>query len=80
MNQTTRTILVTGASRGIGQAVCGHVLAAGWRVVGLARQFDELPDNPAFTPVNIDLSKYLRGWQPNGNGERFTGRRSKRVE
>ena len=56
MNRTTRTILVTGASRGIGRAVCGHVLAAGWRVVGLARQFDEFPDNPAFTPVNIDLS------------------------
>lgn len=56
MNRHTRTILVTGASRGIGRAICERLLGEGQQVVGLARQFDGVTDDPRFTPVSIDLS------------------------
>ncbi len=37
MNQT-RTLLLTGASRGIGHATVKHFNAAGWRVFTASRQ------------------------------------------
>lgn len=49
---TTRTFLVTGASRGIGRALSHRLAAAGHRVVGVARGQDS--DFPG-TLVSIDL-------------------------
>ena len=44
--QTTRRVLVTGASRGIGRAAMRHLADAGYQVVGLARHApgDARPD------------------------------------
>jgi NAD(P)-dependent dehydrogenase (short-subunit alcohol dehydrogenase family) len=36
-NSTQRTALVTGASAGIGAALCGRLLGGGWRVIGVDR-------------------------------------------
>lgn len=36
--QSTRTLLVTGANRGIGLAVCGHLATAGHHVIGACRR------------------------------------------
>src|ERR1700749_1938484 len=33
-----RTVVVTGASRGVGLCVCAHLAQAGYRVVGVARK------------------------------------------
>lgn len=52
------TIIVTGASSGIGRATTLHLLKAGYRVIGLARDFGKLDcREPLLQTVSIDLSK-----------------------
>ncbi|MEE9412097.1 MAG: SDR family oxidoreductase [Methylococcales bacterium] len=54
-----RTTLVTGASSGIGLAICHHLLQQDWQVTGIARDFSkaiDLSDNPNFTAAAIDLA------------------------
>lgn len=54
-----RTALVTGASSGIGLAVCHHLLHQDWQVTGIARDYSkakQLTDHSNFTTVTIDLS------------------------
>ena len=57
MEHSRMTILVTGASRGIGRAICRKLLDEGCRVVGVARQASAsgLVDDH-FSPVDLDLS------------------------
>ena len=51
-----RKILVTGASAGIGQAICQRLLDDGDGVVGIARNFAKAGiDHERFTPVQLDL-------------------------
>ena len=53
---SSRTIIVTGASKGIGRSVCETLLKDGHSVVGLSRSKpDSLLDFTAFTPIQIDL-------------------------
>ncbi|RMH10890.1 MAG: SDR family oxidoreductase [Gammaproteobacteria bacterium] len=55
---STETVLVTGASRGIGRAICGQLLALGYQVIGLARHFDQADlELPGFVPVSVDLAR-----------------------
>jgi NADP-dependent 3-hydroxy acid dehydrogenase YdfG len=72
-------ILVTGASKGIGQAICHKLLAEGYHVVGIARQFQgsTLAHHPNFEGVSLDLSnlealpqalKELKGRYPQVKG------------
>lgn len=52
-----RKAVVTGASAGIGLAICSRLAASGYRVTGIARQFDAgLPDRPWHRTVERDLS------------------------
>ena len=52
-----RTLLVTGASSGIGQAICIRLLNEGHKIIGLARNFDKFPcGEVSFHAVSIDLS------------------------
>ncbi len=52
-----RKILITGASRGIGKAVCDSLLGAGHTVIGIARSFkDTKIRDQKFTPLSLDLS------------------------
>ncbi|MDH3689104.1 MAG: SDR family oxidoreductase [Gammaproteobacteria bacterium] len=52
------TALVTGASSGIGYAVCQRLLELGYQTIGVARDFTKLPDDGgAFHRGEIDLSK-----------------------
>lgn len=56
MAADNRTILVTGASRGIGKAICDRLLGESCQVIGISRT----PDDSAiagFTPVTMDLSE-----------------------
>jgi len=59
MTETTdRTILVTGASSGIGHAIATLLLKRGCRVIGLARDFSKATfDSDNFVAVSIDLSR-----------------------
>ncbi len=50
-----RTIIVTGASRGIGQAISNRLLAEGCAVIGISRNPPE-SKNELFTPLALDLS------------------------
>ena len=52
-----KTILVTGASSGIGRAITTLLLDQGYRVTGLARDFSKFPcHDKHFTAVTMDLS------------------------
>ncbi len=52
-----RTILVTGASRGIGRATCRLLLERGAEIIGVARHFDASGGiSPRFHPVALDLA------------------------
>ncbi len=49
--------IVTGASSGIGRATAEQLLANGWEVVGLARDFAKFPCiHPRFTAYPVDLA------------------------
>ena len=57
MQQTHRTIVVTGASSGIGRAIALLLLEQGHKVIGIARDFSKAPyDEENFTAVSVDLS------------------------
>ena len=57
MTDITRTILVAGASTGIGRAITERLLAEGQQVIGLGRHIDSSGiDSPAFRPHAIDLA------------------------
>ncbi len=58
MNLAERSILVTGASRGIGRAVTLRLLELGSKVVGCGRDFSQWDDKPeGFCPTPLDLSR-----------------------
>lgn len=59
MQKTThRTILITGASSGIGQAISVLLLGHGYRIIGMARDFSKAGfDSENFRSVAIDLSR-----------------------
>ena len=55
---TNRTILVTGASSGIGHAITSLLLRQGYRVIGMARDFSKATfESENFVAVSIDLSR-----------------------
>ena len=61
MDLSTSVAIVTGASRGIGEAICRQLVDAGAQVFGLARSEDDLADvradlGDAFTPVVCDVT------------------------
>jgi len=52
------TIIVTGASAGIGQATASLLLEHGYPVIGIARDFSKCNlDSSEFTAVELDLSR-----------------------
>ena len=51
----TQTILITGASSGIGKATANAFLAAGWNVALLARRLDHLTEAAAGRPQTLCL-------------------------
>lgn len=56
-----RTILVTGATSGIGRSICVDLLSEGHRVIGVGRDFSKFPSEDSnFTPVKLDLANLDR--------------------
>ncbi len=55
---TGKTALVTGASSGIGRAICETLLARQCKVTGIARNFSKAElDHPLFQPIEQDLGE-----------------------
>lgn len=59
MTPDNRTILVTGASRGIGKAISDKLLRESCHVVGISRAPDDTKSD-GFTPIAMDLSEIGR--------------------
>lgn len=58
MKLSQRSILVTGASRGVGAAITAGLLGEGCNVIGIARKFNgAFSDDDKFEAVELDLSK-----------------------
>jgi len=55
---TSRRVLVTGASRGIGAALVDHFLAAGDTVFGCGRSAPETPRDPRYTHYTTDVADH----------------------
>ncbi len=53
-----KTVIVTGASGGIGSAIVNDLLAKGYRVIGACRHPEQLPDDPALGRLKLDLSSF----------------------
>ena len=57
MANETRTLVVAGASSGIGRSIVERQLDAGMRVIGIARDFSSGPDRgESFVPIELDLA------------------------
>lgn len=57
---TMKTVLITGATAGIGQAAARAFAGAGWRVIGTGRRAERLDElkaelGDAFTPLTFDV-------------------------
>lgn len=51
------SIIVTGASSGIGEAICRRLLESGYSVIGIARDFSKCSvDHSEFQAIELDLS------------------------
>ena len=61
-NTRGRVVFITGASSGIGYALCEEYLKQGWSVIGLARDITKIPNdtinNPKFKFVKTDLANF----------------------
>lgn len=56
-----KTVLVTGATSGIGRSICVDLLSEGHRVIGVGRDFSQFPtEDSNFTPVKLDLANLDR--------------------
>ena len=55
MNESQKTVFITGARKGIGRALAEHYLALGWNVAGCSREPSDL-DNPAYRHFLIDIT------------------------
>lgn len=56
-----RTVLVTGATSGIGRSICVDLLSEGHRVIGVGRDFSKFPcEDPNFSSVKLDLANLDR--------------------
>lgn len=53
-----KTVIVTGASGGIGGAIVNNLLGMGYHVIGACRNTDKLPDTPGLTRLRVDLSSF----------------------
>jgi 3-oxoacyl-[acyl-carrier protein] reductase len=54
-DHSSRTVVVTGGSAGIGRAICEHFLDAGYRVVALSRRPNTI-EHPSIASIQVDLS------------------------
>ena len=52
---TSKTILITGTSRGIGKHLASFFLDAGYKVIGVSRSNTTI-NNPNFQSIQIDIS------------------------
>jgi len=58
MHTVSRTVLVSGASSGIGRAIAKRLLIAGHQVIGLSRDLQQFNCyHPGFTAIELDLAK-----------------------
>ena len=56
MNEQRKNVLVTGASSGIGLAICQLLLEQNYEVYGIGRQFLSTPDSEHFHTIVLDLT------------------------
>ncbi|ETM01304.1 hypothetical protein L917_02094 [Phytophthora nicotianae] len=53
MAASNKTVLITGANRGIGLTFAKHYTKAGWKVIGTARNVDSANDLKALSPFKV---------------------------
>jgi short-subunit dehydrogenase len=57
MTRKTRTLIVTGGSSGIGRSIVERQIHEGMRVIGISRDFSNVPDyGESFVPIELDFS------------------------
>ena len=66
-NQMKKAI-VTGASSGIGKAICGQLAANGWLVYGIGRSFNQSDDTAGTEHIVCDITDTARTGEVNTAG------------
>ena len=76
----TRSIVITGASKGIGRAAAEGLAAAGWEVIGIARHTPTNFQGNSCLPTSVIRKAPQSSLQNNGMPERRTGNRTSLYE
>ena len=58
MTTETKRVLITGVSRGIGQAIAAALLSSGYEVIGTSRNPADLDPQPGLTLLPLDLTDH----------------------
>jgi NADP-dependent 3-hydroxy acid dehydrogenase YdfG len=57
--KTSKVVIVTGASGGIGSSICNGLMKSGFRVIGIDQKAKVISKKVMYEHITADLEKYV---------------------